>query len=548
MTDTKDLIRKIEEHTAKNGGENTAAHLLVQAVMALQRQADELAAIGAGGVSGPLMGGAALAAPQQAAPAWASITLDFKQATELLEMFGGEACEVTLMSGDGHLGRGIYAMWAADPEGTVYLGETDEDAAPQQAAPAVPYSIDADPQGIRATVADAITGALAFGAQGANMPPTGHWLAPFWESARWEAIRAKPVHPSADTLYLLRRLLSNQHTLTGSEFRAELGKIVEDAHAATPPAQPAPQQEVQEPTVIDRKTMELAESVGLIGPASRVGDLHAAIQRFHDLICVDATIKAAVMAADAIRGAARPSLGYPPLPMQFACSGVFPVYSADQMRAYVDADRAVLAAAPQQEVQEPTTFHQVYRCKIKSRKQIDKEIPREQQGWWADVSAGQTLLLRQAVQSDLDRCTLGGKRSKNPDDYMCETHTSGSLVSKIALEYMNPVQNVFASTAQPAPSGDAWTPVAERLPEPQTPVLLDIGKQYPIRAMWVPKGTLPVGLESDTGFGEYDEGKDEYFCPEGWYEWNQHEECHWAVSEKPLAWCELPVRAQGDST
>lgn len=62
----------------------------------------------------------------------------------------------------------------------------------------------------------------------------------------------------------------------------------------------APQQEAQEPTTVDKKTMELAESVGLIGPASRVGDLHAAIQRFHDLICVNATIKAAVMAAEAI--------------------------------------------------------------------------------------------------------------------------------------------------------------------------------------------------------------------------------------------------------
>ncbi|OYD50670.1 hypothetical protein [Acidovorax kalamii] len=88
---------------------------------------------------------------------------------------------------------------------------------------------------------------------------------------------------------------------------------------------------------------------------------------------------------------------------------------------------------------------QVYRCKIKSRKQIDREIPREQQGWWADVAAGQRLLLRQAVQSDLDRCNLGGKRSRNPADYMCETHTYGSLVSKVALEYMNPEENVFAA-------------------------------------------------------------------------------------------------------
>lgn len=71
MTDTKNLIREIQEHTAAHGGEDTATHLLVQAVIALQHQADELAAIGAGGVSGPLLGRAALAAqaPQPAIPA-----------------------------------------------------------------------------------------------------------------------------------------------------------------------------------------------------------------------------------------------------------------------------------------------------------------------------------------------------------------------------------------------------------------------------------------------------------------------------------------------
>jgi len=49
-----------------------------------------------------------------------------------------------------------------------------------------------------------------------------------------------------------------------------------------------------EPVMIDSATMQLAESVGLIGPASRTHNLHDAIQRFHDLICANATIKAAV--------------------------------------------------------------------------------------------------------------------------------------------------------------------------------------------------------------------------------------------------------------
>lgn len=43
-------------------------------------------------------------------------------------------------------------------------------------------------------------------------------------------------------------------------------------------------------------------------------------------------------------------MGYPPLPMQFACSGVFPVYSADQMRAYADATCAMRAQEPAGEV------------------------------------------------------------------------------------------------------------------------------------------------------------------------------------------------------
>lgn len=54
----------------------------------------------------------------------------------------------------------------------------------QHAALQPGYSIDADPQGIRALVADAISGALAFGAQGMNPPPVGHWLTPFWLAAK----------------------------------------------------------------------------------------------------------------------------------------------------------------------------------------------------------------------------------------------------------------------------------------------------------------------------------------------------------------------------
>ncbi len=91
------------------------------------------------------------------------------------------------------------------------------------------------------------------------------------------------------------------------------------------------------------------------------------------------------------------------------------------------------------------------------------------------------------------------------------------------------------------PEGMAgWTTLPGQLPEPGTPVLLDIGKKFPIRAMWAARFTVPAA-EDDTEWGEYHEDSDEYYAPEGWYEWNQNEETHWAVNETPHAWMPLPA-------
>ena len=68
------------------------------------------------------------------------------------------------------------------------------------AAPAQAYSIDADPQGIRAYVADAITGALACGAQGTGTPPPDHWLTPFWRQARFGQIQYNALRDATDAL------------------------------------------------------------------------------------------------------------------------------------------------------------------------------------------------------------------------------------------------------------------------------------------------------------------------------------------------------------
>jgi len=110
-----------------------------------------------------------------------------------------------------------------------------------------------------------------------------------------------------------------------------------------------------------------------------------------------------------------------------------------------------------------------------------------------------------------------------------------------------PGQKLYLHPSPPEGMVGGWIALPGALPKPGVPVLLDIGKKYPIRAMWAAKFTLPVGLEDDSGFGEYDERTDEWYCPEGWYEWNEHEEIHWAVSKTPLAWAPLPPTKSADS-
>ncbi|HEY1129160.1 MAG TPA: hypothetical protein VGF12_07135 [Roseateles sp.] len=88
---------------------------------------------------------------------------------------------------------------AIDMHGIGLLKAEAEDAA---------YSLDADPAGIRARVAHAITGALMLGAQSGQKPPEGHWLTEFYRMA-W-AERNEPRHFDIveEVLIEARRLVS----------------------------------------------------------------------------------------------------------------------------------------------------------------------------------------------------------------------------------------------------------------------------------------------------------------------------------------------------
>jgi hypothetical protein len=75
-------------------------------------------------------------------PMASSIRIDFKQATDLLVMFGGEPTEITLMNATGeqaHSGPGLYAYYTDLPEeGSIHLGVTDEEAEPMASSAGEP--------------------------------------------------------------------------------------------------------------------------------------------------------------------------------------------------------------------------------------------------------------------------------------------------------------------------------------------------------------------------------------------------------------------------
>jgi hypothetical protein len=100
----------------------------------------------------------------------------------------------------------IIAVGALSKHGDTDLMERVREAAdtPMPPAPAAvegpAYSLDADPDGIRARAADAIKDALARGFQDGEAPPAGHWLELFWRQARFSTIQYNALRDSAEAL------------------------------------------------------------------------------------------------------------------------------------------------------------------------------------------------------------------------------------------------------------------------------------------------------------------------------------------------------------
>jgi hypothetical protein len=98
-----------------------------------------------------------------------------------------------------------------------------------------PYSMDADPAGIRELVAVTISGVIAMGAQDESPAPAGHWLGEFWQFGRsagqwrstvWAVARALNCLPStyADANgHVLRA--AEKLTAERDELKAEVERL-----------------------------------------------------------------------------------------------------------------------------------------------------------------------------------------------------------------------------------------------------------------------------------------------------------------------------------
>jgi len=94
-----------------------------------------------------------------------------------------------------------------------------------------------------------------------------------------------------------------------------------------------------------------------------------------------------------------------------------------------------------------------------------------------------------------------------------------------------------------------WVSVTVNMPVPGSPVLaVYLDERYPrgvkklvpvvVRACWIPEKFSSDDYEGDDAV--YDENTDEYYWPQGWYEWNETEETHFALPDTVTHWMPLP--------
>lgn len=101
-----------------------------------------------------------------------------------------------------------------------------------------------------------------------------------------------------------------------------------------------------------------------------------------------------------------------------------------------------------------------------------------------------------------------------------------------------------AKIATKIASQPEWIKCSEKMPNPEKTVLAYGLNEYNhkriVRAFYVPEFYVSDEDIEFSGDCDYNEEKDEYFHPKGWYEHNESEEIHWKLSFEITDWKCLP--------
>ena len=106
-----------------------------------------------------------------------------------------------------------------------------------------------------------------------------------------------------------------------------------------------------------------------------------------------------------------------------------------------------------------------------------------------------------------------------------------------AVNSDNAMKDVIAFAKHCVDKSQQWRPIDDDAKSGKPVFVLEKG--VPLKACFIKKFAMEA---SDTYDGEadYSEELDEYYWPEGWYEWNQHEDTHWALDSEPTHYMNIP--------
>ncbi len=65
---------------------------------------------------------------------------------------------------------------------------------------------------------------------------------------------------------------------------------------------------------------------------------------------------------------------------------------------------------------EPVAIN-IHCVKLKSRKKMEATIPKKRLGWWHDVCLGERMVLRDATDSDIARCSRKTSDTRGPEHF-----------------------------------------------------------------------------------------------------------------------------------